>query len=312
MARTLKPHVLTKTALTHDDRTVSIEVWRVTPKFAEQELERANVGNRRMKPTQVEQIMHDIQQGHWLTLTGESIGYDEHDRITDGQNRLQAIANAGESVDVVVWRNLAPEVKYVIDQGVMRTGADILGFAGNEKYLPVLSTALRIVAAWDSQPRYLAHSGVKSSRYKPWSKSDLLIMAEKHPGLVDSVAWASANRRQERCKPIPPAVLAFMHYETSLIDPDAAAEFWDGYANNDFPNKNGDPRFEMWKRVSQVDVTKSHNKVTGIFVFCGFRAWNLWREGLEAGSMLYYQRKTQMQGGRRMTIEKFFPIQEPV
>lgn len=309
MARKLKPHVITKTTLTHDDRTVSIEVWRITPMFAEQELERANVGNRSMKRHQVDQIKSDIQKGHWVTLTGESIGYDENDQITNGQNRLQAIANAGEGVDVVVWRNLAPEVKYVIDQGVQRTGADILGFAGQEKYLPMLSTALRIVAAWDAE--YLEHSGIKTSRFKPWSKSDLLIMAEKHPGLVDSVAWAASVRSKERCKPIPPAVLAFLHYETSLIDPNAAEEFWNGYATNDFPNKTGDPRWMMWKKVSHVDVTRAHNKVTGIFVFCGFRAWNLWRDGLEAGNMLYYQRKTEVQGGRRMTAEKFFPIPEP-
>lgn len=307
----LKPEIITKASLVHGGRTVSIEVWRVTPTFARQELERANIGNRRMKKLQVEQIKHDIQQGHWITLTGEAVSYDEQDRLTNGQNRFQAIADSGEAVEVVVWRNLASEVKFVIDQGVMRTGADILGFSGQEKHLFTLSTALRMVAAWDSEPRYLEHSGIKTSRYRPWTKTDLLITAEKHPGLVDSVEWVHANRKSERLKPIPPAVLAFMHYETSLITKRGTKQFWQGYADNDFPNEEGDPRWMMWKKLSQVHDTKAHNKVQGIFVFCGFRAWNLWRDGLEAGSMLYYQRKTTVVGTRRQTTEKFFPIPEP-
>jgi len=306
----LKPEILQKTALEHDGRKVSIEIWRVTPTFARQELKNANVGNRKMKPLHVAQLKHDIQAGNWITLTSECVGYDENGHLINGQNRFQAIADSGQSVHVVVWRNLASEVKYVLDQGVVRTGADVLGFAGEEKYLSVHATALRAVAAWDAG--YLIHSGMKSSRYTPFSKSDMLETNQKHPGLAESVRWAAANARKERCQVVPTAMLAFLHYETSLVDTVAAQEFWEGYSNNDFPNSSGDPRWAMWKRLKQVHDTKAHNKVTGIYVFVGFRAWNLWRDGQEVSSLLYVVNKSEKgPRGRQRRIEEFKTVQEP-
>ena len=308
--RTIKPEVLSTATLSHDDRTVSIEMWRVTPKFAEQELVRANIGNRNMKALQVKQLKHDINEGHWIPLTGDCIRYDDGDRLIDGQNRFQAVIDAGKPVPMVVWRNLAPEVKFVIDSGVTRSGADILGFAGEEKYLNVHSQALRIVAAWEAG--YLKNSGMKSSRYLPWTKSDILVEKVKHPGLVESVAWAAQHRRAERCVPIPSSVLAFLHYETLQVDSAAAQEFWDGYAANEFANRDGDPRWALWKLVKGVHDRKAHNKVTGIFVFGGFRAWNLWRDGQEVSSILYYRTKNEtLRSGRGVRTEQFFPIQEP-
>jgi hypothetical protein len=312
--RAIKPEVATKTTLSFEDRTVAIEVWRVTPAFARQELDRANIGNRSMKPLQVQQLKHDIEQGYWIPLTGDCIRYDDAGRLIDGQNRFQAISDADKPVHLVVWRDLAPEVKFVIDSGVARSGGDILGFAGEEKYLAVHSQALRMVAAWEAG--YLKNSGVKTSRFSPWTKSDILDANAKHnatsPRLADSVAWAALNSRKERCVPIPTSSLAFLHYETSLIDADAAQEFWDGYANNEFPNRKGDPRWAMWNRLHQVHVTKAHNKVNGIYVFCGFRAWNLWRDGQEVASMLYYTTKTEtLRSGRGVKSEHFYAIQEP-
>jgi hypothetical protein len=306
----LKPEVVTETTLTHGRRTVSIEIWRVTPTFARQELDNANLGNRKMKQLQVKQIKHDIQSGNWLTLSGECLGYDEKNQLINGQNRLQGIADSGEAVDIVVWRNLPVQAKFVVDQGVQRSGADILGFAGEEGHLSVHATALRIVAAWDAG--YLEHSGIKTSRYGPYSKSDMLDTNQKHPGLKESVGWAVKNHRKERCAPIPTPVLAFLHYQTGLIDPEAAEEFWNGYADNEFPNKMGDPRWALWRKVKQVHDTKAHNKVTGIFVFCGFRAWNLWRDGQEVSHLLYVKTtRTALKGGRSQIVEQFFDIQEP-
>lgn len=306
----LKPEIVTETSLAHGGRTVSIQVWRITPTFARQELKTANTGNRKPKPVQIRQIKHDIQTGNWLTLSGDCVSYDEKNKLINGQNRLQAIADSGECVDVVVWRNLPAQAKFVQDQGVARSGADILGFAGEEGHLAAQSSALRIVAAWDAG--YLEHSGIKTSRYSPFTKSDMLDTNQKHPALKDSVAWAVKNHRKERCEPIPTPVLAFMHYETSLIDAKAADEFWNGYADNDFPNKMGDPRWAMWRKLKQVHDLKAHNKVTGIFVFVGFRAWNLWRDGQEVGHIHYVRSsRTEKKGGRQLLVEQFYQIQEP-
>lgn len=306
----LKPHIVEATTLSYEGRTVSIEIWRVTPTFARQELAGANVGNRGMKRYQVAQIKHDIQAGNWLTLTGDCVSYDQKNKLINGQNRFRAIADSGESVDVVVWRNLPTSAKFVLDQGVQRSGADILGFAGAQGHLSVQSSALRIVAAWEAG--YLEHSGVKASRFTPFSKSDMLATNDKHPGLGDSVTWAVKAHRKERCAPIPTPVLAFLHYETSLIDPTAAEEFWDSYADNEFPNKMGDPRWALWRKVKQVHDLKEHNKVTGIFVFCGFRAWNLWRDNQEVGHIHYVKSARSItRGGREEIVQQFYPIQEP-
>lgn len=311
MVKLLKPEVLSATTLSFDDRNVAIEMWRITPRFAEQELARANVDNRSMKTIQVQQLKNDMLQGYWIPLTGECIKYDDHGLLIDGQNRFQAVISAGKSVPMLVWRELAPEVKLVIDSGVSRSGADVLGFAGvgEKKDRSVHSNALRMVAAWDDG--YLKNSGIKASRYN-LTKSQMLEVHAKHPGLVDSVVWANKNSRKERCVPIPASSLAFLHYETSLVDAAAAQDFWDGYANNEFPNRDGDPRWAMWKKVKSVHDTKAHNKVNGIYVFCGFRAWNKWRDNDQLYNLLYFKTKTEtLRNGHGVKTEVFHAIQEP-
>lgn len=269
--------------------TLSIAV--VTPEWAKAILDDQNIGNRSPKRLQQERITNDIRNGEWLTETAEFLKFDTEGTLIDGQNRLEAVVMSRQNVTMLIAEGLPTKAREVIDQGVKRSGADVLGWHDAE--LPtgcsksILGATLRILGAWtgDDQGRYLVKSNQKSSRFNI-SVTDLVKLYDAHNGdSVEAVQFATSVPRLVRYS-IPTSTIAAAYYLTKKADSVAAERFWHGWANQAHDQKS-DPRLAMNAMFHDVHENTWDSKVTGIYLYGFFEAWNAWREQRPVKEMSY-------------------------
>lgn len=95
----------------------------VTPELAEQWLG-ANTRNRKVRKSRVKQYARDMARGAWQFNT-QGITFATDGSLIDGQHRLKAVVMADVSVAMVVWFNVPPATRSVIDLVGPRNLADI-------------------------------------------------------------------------------------------------------------------------------------------------------------------------------------------
>src|SRR5262245_40928937 len=127
MPAVLAPPVSTGSTVPHGNGTappgasdLSATVMAISPPMAA-DLLKGRLANRPLNKTQVRRIIDDIRQGRWR-LNGESIILDHDLHVLDGQHRLQAISEAGITVEALVVVGADPQVIPSIDQGSRRNG----------------------------------------------------------------------------------------------------------------------------------------------------------------------------------------------
>jgi hypothetical protein len=118
---------------------MKFQIVKITPEQAEKWLKR-NKSNRRISAARVEAYARDMDNGKWL-LTPQGITLDSKDNVLDGQHRLEAIILHGKPVEMVVFRDVSPNVREVLDRGRARTVADYLRMSGVTKHV-VLQAAM--------------------------------------------------------------------------------------------------------------------------------------------------------------------------
>lgn len=282
-----------------------IRYVRMNPSLAEHILEHHNIGNRNKKHLKIDQIAHDMLCGQWKPKTGEGIKFTKQNVLNDGQNRLEAVVQAGVSVEMIVFEELAPETSEFIDQGVKRTGADALWFsAGIDRNRDALAASLRMMGAWENG--FLRSSNVKTSRYNV-SNADIVELFSKHEGMAGAIDWAYGVRR--RVPTITPSVLGFCRYVTDSVDASDSEKFWSGITEHATRGK-GDPRLALMDMCQRIDADADPSgKAQGAYVWGVFTAWNSWRAGETLTRMTWRRSGINKDTGEREW--KYYPIPIP-
>lgn len=102
---------------------IESKVVRITPDKAREMLSRNLYRQRPMDRRLVDQIRRDIVNGDFVT-THQGIAFDDDGNLVDGQHRLQAIADSGMAVNVMVTTGLTRRAFSVVDTGKARTYRD--------------------------------------------------------------------------------------------------------------------------------------------------------------------------------------------
>lgn len=110
------------------DLKKNVEIIEMTPDMARDFLVNQRE-NRRIKKTNLNKLVNDLQNGNYQ-YNGDSIRFDRHGRMGDGQHRCKACMITGVTITVLVVRNLPDEAFPTIDKGVGRTIGDELKFTG--------------------------------------------------------------------------------------------------------------------------------------------------------------------------------------
>lgn len=97
----------------------------LTPEKARAWLER-NTSNRPVKTGHLKHLTREMSLRRWK-LSPEPIVFAKSGRLLDGQHRLMACIQSGETIPVMVSLVENEDVYLVLDQGANRSNADLLG-----------------------------------------------------------------------------------------------------------------------------------------------------------------------------------------
>lgn len=95
----------------------------VTPEVAARWLE-ANTFNRNITKSKVRAYVRDLLAGRW-GFNPQPISFGTDRTLLDGQHRLTAVVESGVSVKMIVWFNVPPAARDVMDQGKPRSLRDV-------------------------------------------------------------------------------------------------------------------------------------------------------------------------------------------
>src|SRR6267154_68959 len=101
-----------------------IEVQSITPNIAALWL-KANTHNRPIKKRHVEFLGREMTLGNWQ-LNGQAIIISDNEDVLDGQHRLLAVIDSGETIDSLVIYGIKRDAFKTIDTGRVRGPADAL------------------------------------------------------------------------------------------------------------------------------------------------------------------------------------------
>lgn len=123
-------------------------VEKVSPSLARKWLD-ASVGHqqRGVRKARVEKLAHAIESGQWQ-ITHQGIALSPEGIVLDGQHRLLAIIQAGQTVEVLVMRDVPSDVFHSIDTGASRSPSDSLKIAGYHD-TNILAAMVRTMLTYD-------------------------------------------------------------------------------------------------------------------------------------------------------------------
>jgi hypothetical protein len=254
--------------------TPTASVERLTPKAATALLER-NFHNRNLRKARVASLVEAIQRGEW-ELNGESIKVASDDTLIDGQHRLQAIAEAGKPVKVLVVRNLPLAAQDTVDTGRRRRLADILMVEG-------YSDPSALAAAINILHRYRIGVRLDYSQINAPSAAQALALIEAEPHIRESVRTARNVTKQIGG---PLGVFSALHHVFFELDPDPAEDFFRRLQTGDELRK-GDPLLHLRNQVVRPRKDRGYTQSPHHVAALTIRAFNLRRAGREVEVLLY-------------------------
>ncbi len=123
----------------------------ITPQKATEYLN-TNTRNRAITRSRVEKYKKCMAQGRWV-LNGQTIVFDEHGNLIDGQHRLIACAESGHPFITAVFRGVTdPRAFATTDTGKARNANDIASYVNEGRYtrnqLIYIIAAARVYMHW--------------------------------------------------------------------------------------------------------------------------------------------------------------------
>lgn len=133
-----------KGVVTHE-KLPGIEVYLldIGPDVARELLELNTKGQRTISKDAVERYAVDMSTLDWL-FNGAAILISNSNELLDGQHRLTAIIESGESQVLLIVRGIDPAAMVTIDAGRKRSYADGLRIRGYANHTTVAAIASRV------------------------------------------------------------------------------------------------------------------------------------------------------------------------
>lgn len=238
---------------------IRVELRAVTPEWAKDVLEHLHPKNRKLTSAW-KKIETAILRGGWH-VNGECIVFDRRGHLINGQHRLTAIIQSGRPLGSIIIYGVDQEAFETFDQGKRRTAADVLSVEKVENSR-TLSTALN----W--QRRYELNT-IEDSRSESIANDLVRPMLAKHPLMTASAAFAD---REGRSKFVPPGLTAFLHYQFTKLDPQAATAFFERICNGVGVERNS-WEFLLRRRLEGMQENRDQTSQIEICALC-IKVWS--------------------------------------
>jgi hypothetical protein len=256
---------------------IKYERVTVTPKLAASWLELNSENNRVPKKSKIPAYARDMLTGRWNSDSGETIKFDVHGVLIDGQNRLQAVVLAGKTnpsvaIDFDVARGLPPEAMRVIDSGSARIFADALAVAGVPDRNRV-GSVVRWILNWE------VRNFMGSGRFSP-TNAELWDRYRADADLFVAAAQRGADLAHQSLGTAAIGGTAFFLFHQ--IDQDAANRFFDHYVSG-AGLQSGSPILVLRNRMVRARIERVTRQER---LALTIKAWNHWRAGASVNAIL--------------------------
>lgn len=242
----------------------------VTPELATRWLEENNWNNRPVRDAWVSRLAADMTAGKWRGQNGEAIKFDTAGRLVDGQHRLWACVQSGKAFESLLVEGVDPDSYSTIDIGAKKALQDFIGPMGGEKNVHLLSSALRLVYAWQHGRLHSLRDG----KIMP-TIAELETTLADHPKLRVSVAYVAGHKAVRDV--LVGSFACLVHYAGLLEDKVSTVEAFLDRVGNGVGLESDDPVYQLRKfLLTQRGPTPGKRRTGREFVLAlTIKAWNL-------------------------------------
>jgi hypothetical protein len=269
---------------THD-KLPGIEVYlvEITPDVASEMLDLNTKGQRTISRDAVERYATDMVTMDWL-FNGAAILISNTNELLDGQHRLSAIIESGESQVVLIVRGIDPKAMTTIDAGRKRSYADSLKIRGFANHTAVAAINARVWywfhgnygtrgVARVGDPKYL------SSTPSNAQKDFWMDLVEKAYDITIPHAATFANRAYGLRRGISTGTYGLAWVILSGVDKDLREQFFHELLVESESSKSGYPIVALTNRLGRLRPREEFSPVDQLDAL--FTTYNFWVAGKE-------------------------------
>lgn len=245
----------------------------ITPALAEQWLEK-NKQNRPLRDHHVTSLAKEMREGRWM-LNGEAIVFDDNGDLLDGQHRLWAAFDHGQTFQSVVVRGVDPASFGTIDSGMKRSAGDVLTKAGVQ-YGTLVGAAIRLIHFYATGRR--DHAVVQRM-----SNAETLELVQKYPRVTVAVELVGPSAPLKVI--VSQTAMTAAVYSMLEDDAEATREFVEAIASGE-GLRRGDARLTLRNMLINAKGLgrRLHHRIQFALII---KAWNAWRTGRELTSLRF-------------------------
>lgn len=239
------------------------------------ELLKRNTHNRPPKTLAIETFRNEMASGRWI-FNGQPISFDSNGVMSDGQNRMLALAGlAGTpvTIELLIVAGLEPHAQLTMDQGTRRSPSDQMNLA-DIRVDKTAAASVRIIMTWRRKLLFVEKTKATASA------AEMIAWANEHPEMIARIheasehGWRGIKMRASLSLAIGSVLMS--------VDHDAAVEFM----NTVKSGWNIGPTSPIAALRARLDYMydRSNNVKSAtdreLIALCVY-AWNAWRDGRE-------------------------------
>lgn len=259
-----------------DDKVLAIttRLVTVTPDMARQWLDNM-APNRKVSRVNLENLMKAMEEKRWHQ-DASPIKFNRNGQLIDGQHRLWALINTGQTHTFIVAWGVLEEAMTTLDTGKMRSRGDVLAIHDPALTdINSVAATTTIILRWKKGERNnnLRNSYVSNDEVIAFydQERDDIIAASRHGRRLANATRAASGQAYSLC-----------WYLFSNIDPEDAEFFWDRIVDG-AALEPGSPIYalrELLAREARSAGTRERMRAD-IAAALMIKAWNAYRRGEE-------------------------------
>ena len=248
------------------ESTFSSAIQDVSPTTAKALLE-SNPRNRSLRPDYVRQLAGAMARGEWV-VNGEAVQIGTDGTLLNGQHRLTAIVESGETVPMLIVRGLPVTTQKTMDVGARRTLSDALALHG-ERDTTNLAAVLGLLHRYRSGARL-----DYASRTAP-TVTEALALLRREPKVKETIVEARHVFRETQMRVSVTGLLLYLFEEA---DPGMGQKFFDTLCDPS-EEEPGSAVLKLRSHLERVSSERKYRTPTPILSAMTIKAFNAWREG---------------------------------
>lgn len=258
--------------LTWENKSYNVSIEKIDAITAEKYLE--NLGEERpISQICVSKLVNKHKAGHWINLNGDTICFDEEDKLVDGQHRMTMIVKTGIPIVTFVIRGVDKEIYFGKDKGKSRSLKDTLSMKG-VKYASETATILRYLWLYKykalKELGWWGMGGHTASRFDDFIAWELF---QQHPNLSDSILYSNCRYRKQSMPFFKKSFLGFFSYLLPRISEQDGLTFIETLT--EIKSKTDTPMEQLIKRVTSSYKPNFKDKISLIDLFAmTIKTWN--------------------------------------